>query len=187
MSAASDPTPLDEVARFTARLRQRSWFAAVGQPANDAETATARDYLAGLGLSDLAIEWVSGWRAAEHATKASGSPADWWQAEEDERQALLRIVRRTMAEADYLAAMNSVVLEATEVVIGPAIAAASRQNVVDPALTKVAAGAATQACHHAALAIAAAAPDDHPFTLKFRLYAGGRWPLGAVGDTFYLF
>ena len=187
MSAASDLKPLDEVAQFTARLRQRSWFAAVGQPANDAETATVRDYLSGLDLSTLDIEWVSGWRAAEHVIKAHQGSADWWQAEEDARQALLATVRRSMVEADYLAAMNRVVLEATEVVMGPAAIAASRENVADQALTKVAAGAATQACHHAALAIAAGAPEDHPFALKFRLYAGGRWPLGVVGAKFYLF
>jgi hypothetical protein len=187
LSAASDTAPLAEVARFTARLRQRSWFAAVGQPANDAEAATARDYLAGLGLADLSIEWVAGWRAAERVTKAPDAADAWWQAEEDARQALLAQVRRTIADADYLAAMNRVVLEATEIVMGPAAVAASRDGIADQALTRVAAGAAAQACHQAALALAAGASDDHPFALKFRLYAGGRWPLGAVGAKFFLF
>jgi hypothetical protein len=187
LSAASESAPLAAVARFTARLRQRSWFAALGQPANDGEAATARDYLAGLGLAHLSVDWVAGWRAAERVTKSPDASAAWWQAEEDARQTLLAEVRRSIADADYLEAMNRVVREATDVIMGPAAVAAAREGIADPALTRVAAGAAAQACHHAALAIAAAAPDDHPFLLKFRLYAGGRWPLGAVGSAFYLF
>lgn len=187
MSAATEPAPLAALASFAATLRHQVWFAALGQPAGAAEADLARAYLAGLGLAELSVSWIAGWRAAERVTRAPDGAADWWQAEEAARQALLAEIRRTIAEADYLAAMNRVVLEATEVVIGPAAVAAARDGVADQALIRVAAGAATQACHQAALALAAGAPDDHPFRIKLQLYAGGRWPLGAVGTRFYVF
>jgi hypothetical protein len=50
----------------------------------------------------------------------------------------------------------------------------------------VASGAAAQACHQAALAIAAAAGPEHLFATKYRLFAAGRWPLGIVGDRFFV-
>jgi hypothetical protein len=71
--------------------------------------------------------------------------------------------------------------------LGAASIAAARDGVADPALSRVAAGAATQAAYQAALARAAGSPDSHPFAIKFRLFAAGRWPLGLVSDTFHLF
>jgi hypothetical protein len=62
----------------------------------------------------------------------------------------------------------------------------SGAGIADPMLTRVASGAAAQACHQAALAIAAAAGPDHLFAMKFRLFAAGRWPLGIVGDRFFV-
>ena len=187
MSAASESAPLAALARFAASLRQHPWFASVGQPGSEAEEATARRYLAGLDMAHCSVGWIADWRAAERVTRAPDASTAWWQAEEDARQALLAEVRRATAEADYLAAMNRVVFEATEAVMGPAAVAAARDGIADQALIRVAAGAAAQACHQAALATAAGAADDHPFALKFGLYTGGRWPLGVIGSRFFLF
>ena len=60
-------------------------------------------------------------------------------------------------------------------------------HLADPALARVAAGAAAQACHQAALALAVAAPPEHVFAVKYRLFAAGRWPLGIVGDRCFVF
>jgi hypothetical protein len=38
-----------------------------------------------------------------------------------------------------------------------------------------------------ALTRTAAADDAHAFAVKFRLFAGGRWPLGAVGGSLFVF
>jgi hypothetical protein len=38
-----------------------------------------------------------------------------------------------------------------------------------------------------ALVTAAGASDDHAFAAKFRLFAGGRWPLGVVGGRLFVF
>ncbi|HVO13814.1 MAG TPA: hypothetical protein VMV26_01315 [Alphaproteobacteria bacterium] len=186
-SRAEGQAALAPLAPFAATLRAQRWFAALGRPAEAADAELARTYLAGLGLADLALDWIERWRDAERVIRAPATAAPWWQVEEDARQDLLATIRSTATEPDYLVAMNRVVLAATEAVIGPAEAAAARAGIADPALIRVAAGAATQACHQAALALAAGAPEDHAFTLKFRLYASGRWPLGAVGTRFFLF
>jgi hypothetical protein len=186
-SGAEGRAALARLAHFAASLRDRRWFAALGRPAEAAEVELARAYLEKLGLADLALDWIEDWRDAERATRAPASSTPGWLAWQAARQDLLAALRRSTAEADYLAAMNRVVLAATEAVIGPADAAAARAGIADPALVRVAAGAATQACHQAALALAAGVADEHPFAVKFKLYAAGRWPLGAVGARFFLF
>ena len=62
-----------------------------------------------------------------------------------------------------------------------------RAGLDDAGLGKSAAGAATIAVHHAALALAAGEPGTHPFAAKFRLFQAGRWPLGVYGRAFYIF
>src|SRR5713101_4026518 len=94
--------------------------------------------------------------------------------------------------AAYLAALGmpdalTVVTEAAASLSGAASLAMSGAGIADPALTRVAAGAAAQACHQAALALAAAAGPGHVFAVKYRLFAAGRWPLGIVGDRFFVF
>jgi hypothetical protein len=86
-----------------------------------------------------------------------------------------------------MTALTRVTDAATQVTLGAASSAAARQGVADPALTRAAAGAATQAVYHAALARAAFADQSHPFAVKFRLFAGGRWLLGLVGTSFHVF
>ena len=84
-------------------------------------------------------------------------------------------------------ALTHVANQASEAVLAAAEAAAGRFGVEDEALIRAAAGAAAQACYHAALVLAAEGDEEHPFALKYRLYEAGRWPLGIVGRSFSLF
>ena len=68
-----------------------------------------------------------------------------------------------------------------------ALRAAGQSGVVDPALVRAAAGAATQASYQAALVLAAGEDAEHVFAIKYRLFEAGRWPLGIAGMTFNLF
>lgn len=187
MSATADRSGPAAVERFAAALRQHPWFAAVGQSGTGAEETVARAYLTGLGFAGCALVWAADWRTAERITRAPDWNADWWRAEETARQALVERAERRLGQTGYLAAMNRVVLASSDAVMGPAAIAAARSGVADQALIRVAAGAASQACHQAALALAADAGENHPFALKFRLYAGGRWPLALIGRGFHLF
>jgi hypothetical protein len=175
------------VARFAESLRHVSWFAVVGQDLSDEERREARDYLTTIGFPRAQVAPVADWRAAEAATRDAQWSRAWWEAEEAERARLLQAAGKTHGQHALLTALSRVTLDASDVVLGAASIAASRSGLADPALARVAAGAATQAAYQAALALAANAGDTHPFAIKFRLFAAGRWPLGVVGQTFPVF
>jgi hypothetical protein len=65
--------------------------------------------------------------------------------------------------------------------------ALARAGIADEMLSRVAAGAASQACHQRALANAAGRGADHGFAIKYQLYRGGRWLLGVVGGRCFVF
>jgi hypothetical protein len=175
------------VARFAESLRHLSWFAVVGQDLSADERREAQDYLAAIGFPDSDVAAVGDWRAAESATRDAQWSRAWWHAEERARSDLLARAGQQHGEHTLLTALSRVTLDASDVVLGAASIAISRSGIADPALARVAAGAATQASYQAALALAAEAGDAHPFAIKFRLFAAGRWPLGLVGRTFHLF
>lgn len=178
---------LEPVARFADSLRHVSWFAAVGQPLTLDERRESEDYLRALGFDDAAVAPVTDWRAAESATRDAQWSRAWWNAEERARSRLLEAAGESHGEHALLTSLSRVMLEASDVVLGAASTAASRSAIADPALARVAAGAATQAAYQAGLALAAEAGDMHPFAIKFRLFGAGRWPLGVVGDAFHIF
>jgi hypothetical protein len=86
-------------------------------------------------------------------------------------------------------ALTHVTNAASRVVLEAAADAAEHAGIADEGLIRAAAGAATQGCYQAALVLAAEAEDQeqHPFALKYRLFESGRWPLGVVGASYYLF
>ncbi len=185
--AASEAPDIAAIGRFAAGLSRVSWFTAVGQDLTDAETREAGDYLDALGLGHATLLAARSWREAEAVTRDPGWNPAWWNAEESLRQSLLAAAARDWGESALLAALTRVTEEATEITLGAASIAASRDGVADPSLARVASGAATQAAYHAALARAARQGDSHPFAIKFRLFAAGRWPLGLTSTRFYLF
>ncbi len=178
---------LAPVAEFAESLRQVSWFAAVGQELTDGERHEASDYLRAIGVAGATIIPVTGWRAAEAATRNTQWSRAWWDAEERARTDLLARASRLHGEHPLMTALSHVTLEASAVALGAASIAAARSAIADPALARVAAGAATQAAYQAGLALAAGAGEAHPFAVKFRLFAAGHWPLGLVGDAFQIF
>jgi len=178
---------LTAVFRFAENLRHVSWFAVVGQDLSADERREVQDYLAAIGFPEADVAPVSDWRAAESATRDAQWSRAWWDAEDRERVELLAAAGKRHGEHPLLTALSRVTLDASDVVLGAASIAASRSGIADPALARVAAGAATQAAYQAGLALAADAGDAHPFAIKFRVFAAGRWPLGLIGQTFRVF
>ena len=88
--------------------------------------------------------------------------------------------------ADSIIVEAVLTTEAGDLVHGKAATAAARMGHAAPSSIHVAAGAASQAVYHLALARLAANADS-PFESKFRLYAAGRWPLGVIGSRLILF
>ncbi|MBL8836852.1 MAG: hypothetical protein JNL66_11420 [Alphaproteobacteria bacterium] len=176
----------DALADFARQQSELAWFAAVGEALTDGERAEGLDYAKALGFTDAAIGMVADWPAAERATRGAGYEA-WWSAENAERTALLETATRMFGRHPVMTALTHVTEAVSTVVLGAASVAAARSGVADVALARVAAGAATEAAYHAGLARIAGAGAHHPFAVKFRLFAGGRWPLGITGGILHLF
>jgi hypothetical protein len=163
------------------------WFAACGTPLRDDERATAAFYLAALGMPPVPIIGVAGWREAAALAQREDWSREWWQQEEIERAVLTRAASAAKGESALLASLSRA-MEATATPIQEAASAAlARAGIADETLARVAAGAASQACHHHALAEAAGRGSDHAFAIKYRLYRGGRWLLGVVGECCFVF
>jgi hypothetical protein len=171
---------------FAADLVHASWFTACAKPHTAEERASAHRYLKGLGLSEMPVEGVAGWSEAAAITQRADWSQDWWRAEEAAAKALHRSASQLLGETPLLVSLSAVTLAAAKL-HGNASRALSSVGVDDPMLARVCAGAAALACHQMGLAIAARGGARHPLALKYRLYAGGRWLLGVMGDRCYLF
>lgn len=180
--------PLAPLDALRTRVRLASWFAAVGEELTTAERWDARAYLAGLGFAETGVSGVAGWPQAAAIAKSPSWSREWWDREEAQRAALLARAASTISEHELMTALSRVMELAASVTHGAAAIAASRFGVADQALTRVAAGAGAQAAYQAALAaLAHEGSQEHPFSIKFRLFEAGRWPLGISDGTFHLF
>jgi hypothetical protein len=181
------PGGLFRLSGFADRIGTASWFAACGETLTEAEIDDARLWLRALGIGIEAMEGVATWQDAARLAQSPAWSRAWWDAEEKERRRLYADTVGAFGETALLGALSRVTEAATRVLHGAAAVAAGRAGVADPSLTRVAAGAAGQACYQAALALAAGADGHHPFAAKYRLFLAGRWPLGVVGDRGFVF
>ena len=171
---------------FAGDLVRAPWFASCGKPISDAERAAAEGYLGGLSLGAIPIEGVAGWAEAAAITQRGDWSQAWWRAEEASAKALHQSASQLLGETPLLVSLSAVTLAAANL-HGNAARALSAAGIDDPTLARVAAGAAALACHQMGLAIAAQGGAEHPLALKYRLFAGGRWLLGVMGERCYLF
>jgi len=191
----SDPAARDDnhsaakaaVAPVIEEIEDGSWFAAVGEPATPGEAAEAQAYLEALGFTDVAVEWIADWPGARRATEDAGWERAWWQREQALQSDLYGAAAHRYGEPAVLAALTELTESAVRLLHGPAAVAAGRAGVADAGLTRVAAGAAAQACYQTALCRLVGEPRDHAFEAKLRLFVAGRWPLTIVGKRFYVF
>lgn len=144
-------------------------------------------YLAGLALPLLCCAPVATWLDAKRAALAPIPEPSWWEAEETLRRDLLGAATAAYGESAALDALTAITHRASESAIEAAAMAAARAGVVDPALIRAAAGAATQAAYFQALALLAGAGEDGPFAAKYRLFAAGHWPIGVVAGRYVVF
>ena len=139
-----------------------------------------------MGFPEIPIERVSSWTDAAATAKRGDWSQDWWRADEAAAKALHQSAARLLGETPLLVSLSAVTLAAAKL-HDNASRAISQAGLDDPALSRVAAGAAAQACHQMGLAIAAQGGAEHPLAMKYRLFAGGRWLLGVMGGRCYLF
>jgi hypothetical protein len=167
-------------------MARTPWFASCGARLNAAETTAASAYVAALGLGEFPVAGVKDWREAQALAQRPDWSRAWWEAESQAEKILHIRGQSRFGENDFLA-MLTVVTEESSAIHAAALAALARAGLEDPGLAKAAAGAASQACHQAALAILAEAGPAHAFACKFRLFTAGRWPLGIVQTSCFVF
>ncbi|MBM3546528.1 MAG: hypothetical protein FJX54_06225 [Alphaproteobacteria bacterium] len=173
-------TDLARVEALAASIPATPWFARVGQALSETDRDAHDSYVTSLGLDAGAVASVATWRDAARVSADPDWDRSWWQAEAREQKRLQAWAEERHGLETTLKALTRV----AEAALDPTRAAADAAD--DEALARVAAGAAAQACHLAALALAAG-KRDHGFLAKHRLFADGRWPLGRIGEQWYLF
>lgn len=174
--------------RLVARIPRASWFAALGEALQPAEQTDLAAYIHGLGLPPCAIAVVADWHAAGRVASDPAWDHGWWDAEERLRAELIARADASHGARATMDRLSTVAQAAHEATIGPAAMAAARAGVADQALVRAAAGAATQSCYQSGLALLAGATDPgHAFHAKLRLFLGGRWPLGILRGSAYMF
>jgi len=178
--------PLAAIRNLAATLSGAPWFAGCGTTLRADERREVEHYLRGLGLPDLPIESVFGWEVAGATAKRADWSRAWWDAEARAAERLKADAISHWSEVPLLEAL-SVLTEAASGLFALAAAVAANAGVEDEALIRAAAGAGAMAAHQMGLVLAAKAGPDHALACKYRLFAGGRWLLGVMGERCYLF
>ncbi|WP_374763145.1 hypothetical protein [Yunchengibacter salinarum] len=178
---------LKSVAPFLSLATQAGWFRALGERASDHERTLARDYVDMLGFPDAEPVFLADWDDAMAAAEVPDFNHAAWEAEEQLR-ATLTLEVLTMIDEGTL---DMVTAHVQQKVAGPVIAAAEEAadylRIEDTQFLQALAGAGVQAAWQAALVVMAGGGEEHPFTLRFRLFECGRWPIGVLGRTFSIY
>ena len=192
---------LSALREFAERAVRARWFADLGEPV-DAETAqVARAYLDGLGFPDAEAIAVPDWNDALEAAMSLDLNAEAWEAEEQLRAALTDEVLRGVSEEGLGVLLAHLAAQLAEMLPELVDEALYMADEAPETFRDLAVGAAQQAAHGAALALAAAAVEaareddleageaalNHPLLLRYRLFELGRWPLALTGRTLNLF
>lgn len=161
-------------------------MARLGERLDARETELSRAYLDGLGFPHAEPALVSDWDEAADAAEALDRDPEGWEAEEMLRAGLIDRAAERLDEEAIQALLTYVSMQAGEAAQYATGDGSLFEDVEDEALRNAAAGMIVRAADGAALVILAEAEDDdpaHPFLVRWRLFARGRWPIGLAGTT----
>ena len=192
---------------FANRASRLSWFTELGEPLDNDCLDVVTLYLEGLGLPEASPAPLLDWRDAADAAQSMDINSEAWEIEEQFRAAATAEALTLISEEGLgimLTHLASSLSEDVANCVEEALYMADEAS--SEALTNLAAGAAQQAVHGAALSLAAYAAhvlkadphieaievdnDDianHPLMLRFRLFEMGRWPVSLIGNSLNLF
>ena len=192
---------------FANRASRVSWFTELGEPLDDDCLNVVTLYLEGLGLPEASPAPLLDWRDAADAAQSMDINSEAWEIEEQFRAAATAEALTLISEEGLGIMLKHLASSLSEDVancVEEALYMADEAS--SEALTNLAAGAAQQAVHGAALSLAAYAAhvlksdphieaieldnDDivnHPLMLRFRLFEMGRWPVSLIGNSLNLF
>jgi hypothetical protein len=161
------------------------WFSNVGGELSDVERAECRHHLAKIGKPD-AVTLVRSWEQA-YGLITGPTCAACLEYERAEERRLFELACAHLSADAVLLRLSNLMRGSADLFRGPATVACSKAAVSSPAIPAAAIGCVSQSLHQYGLARLAGQDEEHFFAAKFRLFLGGRWPLGADATQFYLF
>lgn len=204
----ADNPAVELLYKFTQSLERVPWFSRVGFALSEEDEAEALEYVSGLGLPEVYPAMVGEFSDAVLVAENPEIDSAGWEMEEQLRAALTADALQFMEEDVLNLMMTQIANVAAELIDAAAkeVAAIALEEADededvdedeaafedgedegDPEFLKAMVGSGVQACHQAALVLAAGVEDDHPFTAKFRLYELGRWPISISGTSFNVY
>lgn len=207
MQALEDEMPaLAAIRQFADRAARVNWFCRLGEDLTPDTRLLAQNYLDRLGLPDAGIAPLTDWQDAADAALSMDMNNAAWEIEEQFRAAATYEALAVISEEGLgvlLAHLASQVSETVKDCVDEALYYADE---APETFVNLAIGAAQQACHGAALAIAARAAEkiqagesdlsalaqdpemvNHPLMLRFQIFEQGRWPVSLIGLSLNLF
>lgn len=167
-------------------VHDRPWFANIGAPATGDNIAAVRAYVAALGFAHVEPAFLETPEEAQDAALAIDINDAAWEAEEQLRESLTQNLIHLLGEEVTTMVFSHLSSETATVIAEAVRLAAVRAGIEDEDFMDAALGAGMQACHQAAL-VALTGEPDHPFSLRFRLFEQGRWPLIVAGNSFLIY
>ena len=165
---------------------QQAWFSVLGEEPTESERTDTHLYLDGLGLEAVEIQWVTDLAAARAIARRPDWDRAWAEAEQAASAALTAAVDAEVGRGRATDRLNRLMSNLSTIVTGPAATAATRFGLADPGLNRAMAGAAIQAAFERGLVTLSGADRNHPLAAKYRLIAGGRWPLAVAQGSFHI-
>ncbi len=167
-------------------VRAQPWFENVGTPWSDKVAATAQTYMTELGFPDIMPAFLDDPVEAQEAVTHLDVNDAVWDAEEQLRAGLSVQLVELLGDEVSQMVMAHLARETGDALADAARLASVRAGIEDEDFIQAAFGAASQACHQAAL-VAMTGEPDHPFSHRFRLFELGRWPLAVAGTSFLIY
>jgi len=178
---------LKPVARFAQLIPKTLWFRHIGDPLDDALVADCRGYAQGLGFPDAEPAVVVLWEEAKGVLESTDVNPPAWEEEEQLRAGLVAAACETVEEAKLTFVLDYVAGVAVQAAQSGAEDMRRFLNIGDESFLRLATGTGAQICHQAALVLVGNGGAEHPFSLKYRLFEHGRWPLGIIGSSLNIF
>ena len=181
---------LGAIGAFASVIRLTSWFTKLGQPLSADEIDLLHRCASATGFEAHPAD-IRDWEEAADVASTSDVNSPWWEAEESLRTAVTAEALDYFGTEDLEIAMTHVQATAADVIPNRIWDVATMWGMTNDSIIDAAVGHAISACHNAALLIATGATEDgsedHAFSLKFKLYESGRWPIGVFGQSFMIF
>lgn len=178
---------LEPLGRFAQLIPGTPWFRHIGDPLDTELQAACRGYAEALGFPEAEPAVIALWKEAAGALENTDINPPAWEEEEQLRAALTEDAVAATDETALGMCLNYIAGVAADAAAAGARDTGRFLQIDDENFERLATGAAAQVCHQAALVLIGGGGPEHPFSLKYRLFEHGRWPLGIIGTSLNIF